>query len=122
MKKIEKITDILFELLGPEDGLKLIEIDACHDNWLFYRYSSDTPARCVAYLKQCGLANPQILELVSEYGYILNLFGKKSAEAKVDSIIDRFLYEWARHHGPCYDGLTLEEIDFLIHGPGKLES
>lgn len=121
-EKTEERINGLVDLLGYEDSFKLIQLDLHHNGWLFYPHDHANPVNCVAYLKQCGLSNTQILELISREGYILHLFNRTNAQAKIDSIIDRFEYDWVKLYGPCYDGLTSEEIAFHIHGPGKLEA
>lgn len=120
-EKLEKNTEAIFELLGPEDSFKLIKTDVFSGNWLFNRYDLANPRRCVTYLKQCGLSNAQILELLSNEGYILLLFNSTKALPKVDQIIRKFIYDWCGKYGPSHEGLTLEQIDFLIHGPSKHE-
>ena len=121
-KETEKRINQLFKLLGPEDSRNLIELDAISGNWMFCKDVSSDPIRCIAYLRQCGLSSKQIPEFVSRYGYVLYLFNNSQMLTRIDSIIQNFLYEWQQHYGPCYEGLSQEEIYFLIHGPGKLEA
>lgn len=118
-KETEKRVNQLYDLLGPEDSTNLIMVDADSGHWLFCK---EVSVRCIAYLKQCGLSNNQISEFVSRYGYVLYLFNSSKMLARIDSIIHTFLCEWQQNFGPCYDGLTQEEINFLIHGPGKVEA
>lgn len=121
-EETERRISTLFELLGPEDGIKLIRFDLHRDNWIFYSHNCGNPVGCIAYLKQCGLSTEQIFALLEEKGYILHLFNLRSAEARVDEIIARFIHEWEQLHGPCYEGLTIEQRDFLIRGPGTIEA
>lgn len=120
-EETEKRVNQLYDLLGEEDSTKLIKVDAESGNWLFYRQIISNPVECIAYLKQCGLTNKRIIAFVAHYGYALYLFNKPGMLRRIDSIIERFLPEFQWNYGPCYEGLSQEEIFFLIHGPGKLK-
>lgn len=121
-EETEKRVNQLYALLGPDDSTKLIEVDALSGNWLFYMDTCYNPAECISYLIQCKLSNKQITEFVSRYGYVLYLFITSKTRRRIDSIIQNFLYEWQRDYWPFYEGLSQEEIDFLIRGPGKFEA
>lgn len=120
-EETEKRVNQLYELLGEEDCTKLIKVDAETGNWLFYRQVVGNPVECIAYLKQCDLSNKRIIAFVAHYGYVLYLFNKPGMLRRIDSIIERFLPEFQWNYGPCYEGLSQEEIYFLIHGHGKLK-
>jgi len=121
-EETQKRINTLFELLGPENTFRLIRFDLQRNNWLFYQYNRADPVGCIAYLQQCGLSPEQIFALLEENDYILHLFNRLSSDSRVDEIIARFVHEWEQTHGPYTKNLSLEEMEFLMHGPSKFES